>query len=98
MAIKSFRDKVTEDINYGRASKRTQRILPLELHQKAQIKLAILGAATSLSDLLDLRGNRLETLKGDRSGQHSIRINDQYRICSIWTGIDAIEVEIVDYH
>ena len=98
MAIKSFRDKVTEDINYGRGSKRTQRILPLELHQKAQIKLAILGAATSLNDLLELRGNRLEALKGDRSGQHSIRINDQYRICFIWTETDAIEVEIVDYH
>lgn len=68
------------------------------MHQKAQIKLAILGAATSLNDLLELRGNRLEALKGDRSGQHSIRINDQYRICFIWTGTDAIDVEIVDYH
>ncbi len=98
MAIKSFRDKVTEDINYGRVSKRTLRILPAGLQQKAQIKLAVLGAATSLNDLLELRGNRLEALKGDRSGQHSIRINDQYRICFIWTGTDAIEVEIVDYH
>ena len=98
MAIKSFRDKITEDINYGRVSKRTQRVLLLELHQKAQIKLAILGAATSLNDLLELRGNRLEALKGNRSGQHSIRINDQYRICFIWTGTDAMEVEIVDYH
>jgi toxin HigB-1 len=98
MPIKSFRDKVTEDINYGRASKQTQRILPAELHKKAQIKLAILGAATSLNDLRELRGNRLEALKGERSGQHSIRINDQYRVCFIWTGTDAIEVEIVDYH
>ena len=98
MAIKSFRDKITADINYGRVSKRTQRVLLLELHQKAQIKLAILGAATSLNDLLELRGNRLEALKGNRSGQHSIRINDQYRICFIWTGTDAMEVEIVDYH
>jgi proteic killer suppression protein len=98
MAIKSFRDKFTEEINYGRASKRAQKVLPSELHLKAQIKLAILGAATSLTDLLELRGNRLEALIGDRSGQHSIRINDQYRICFIWTGTDAIEVEIVDYH
>ena len=98
MAIKSFRDRVTEDINYGRASKRTQRILPAELHQKAQIKLAILGAATSLNDLLELRGNRLEALKSDRAGQYSIRINDQYRICFVWIGTDAVEVEIVDYH
>ena len=66
--------------------------------KKRQIKLAILGAATSLNDLLELRGNRLEALKGDRLGQHSIRINDQYRICFIWKGTDAIEVEIVDYH
>lgn len=98
MAIKSFRDNVTEDINYGRVSKRTQRILPVELHQKAQIKLAILGAATSLTDLAELRGNRLEALKGSRSGQHGIRINDQYRICFVWTGTDAADVEIVDYH
>ena len=98
MAIKSFRDRVTEDINYGRISKRTQRILPAELQQKAQIKLAILGAATSLNDLAELRGNRLEALKGDRAGQHSIRINDQYRVCFVWTGTDAINVEIIDYH
>lgn len=98
MSIKSFKDKITEGINYGRVSKQTQRILPVELHKKAQIKLAILGAATSLNDLLELRGNRLEALKGDRSGQHSIRINDQYRICFVWTGTDATEVEIVDYH
>lgn len=98
MSIKNFRDKITEEINYGRVSKQTQRILPVELHKKAQIKLAVLGAATSLNDLTELRGNRLEALRGDRSGQHSIRINDQYRICFVWTGTDAIEVEIVDYH
>lgn len=98
MATKGFNDRITEDINYGRSSKRTQRILPAELHQKAQIKLAILGAATSLTDLIELRGNRLEALKGERLGRHSIRINDQYRVCFVWTGTDAIEVEIVDYH
>jgi len=97
MSIKSFRDEITETINYGHTSKQTRRILLAELHKKAQIKLAILGAATSLNDLLELRGNRLEALRGDRSGQHSIRINDQYRICFVWTGTDAIEVEIVDY-
>jgi len=98
MAIKSFKDKITEDINYGRVSKRTQRVLPAGLNQKTQIKLAILGAATSLNDLLELRGNRLEALKRDRAGQYSIRINDQYRVCFIWTGTDAVDVEIVDYH
>lgn len=98
MAIKNFKDKVTEDINYGRNSKRTNRILPLALHQKAQIKLAILGAATSLNDLLELRGNRLEALKGDRLGQYSIRINDRFRVCFVWEETDASEVEMVDYH
>lgn len=98
MAILNFRDKITEDINYGRFSKRTHRILPSELQQKAQIKLAILGAATNLNDLRELRGNHLEALKGDRSGQFSIRINDQYRICIRWTGTDAADVEVVDYH
>lgn len=98
MAIKSFKDKVSEDINYGRISKRTQKLLPSELHQKAQVKLARLGAATTLNDLIGLRGNRFEALKGDRLGQYSIRINDQYRICFVWKGADAFDVEIVDYH
>lgn len=98
MAIRNFKDKATEDINYGRASKAALRRLPKELHGKAQIKLARLGAATSMQDLLELRGNRLQALRGDRKGQHSIRINDQYRICFRWETEHAYEVEIVDYH
>ncbi len=98
MAIKNFADKATEDINYGKVTKQTTRILPQPLHKKAQIKLARLGAATSLRDLLELRGNYLEALKGDRIGQYSIRINDQYRICFRWVEQDAYDVEIVDYH
>jgi len=98
MAIRSFKDKVTEEINYGRKSKQTLRRLPGELHQKSQIKLARLGAATSLKDLQSLKGNRLEALKGDRKGQNSMRINDQYRICFTWDQRDAFEVEIIDYH
>ena len=98
MAIISFKDKASEDINYGRISKRTLKALPSELHLKARIKFAILGAATNLNDLISLRGNRLERLKGNRVGQYSIRINDQYSICFIWSGTDAHEVEIVDYH
>jgi proteic killer suppression protein len=98
MAISSFKDAISEEINYGRFSKRTQKVLPAELQQKAQIKLAILGGATSLADLRVLRGNRLEALKGDRIGQYSIRINDQYRICFRWSGTDAEDVEITDYH
>jgi len=98
VAIKSFKDKLTEAVNYGQTTKQIQKLLPAELHQKAQIKLAVLGAATSLNDLLELRGNRLEALNGDRSGAYSIRINDQYRICFDWSGNDSYNVEIIDYH
>jgi proteic killer suppression protein len=61
-------------------------------------KLEILAAAGNLDTLRVPLSNRLEKLKGDRSGQHSIRINDQWRICFVWKGGDALEVEIVDYH
>lgn len=98
VAIKNFKDKLTEAVNYGQTTKQTQKLLPAELHQKAQIKLAVLGAATSLNDLMELRGNRLEALKGNRSGEYSIRINGQYRICFEWRANDAYNVEIVDYH
>ncbi len=93
MAIESFKDKTTEAINYGEVSKQTRKLLPAELTKKAQIKLAVLGAATSLNDLMELRGNRFEALKGDRKGQFSIRINDQYRICFEWRDNNAYNVE-----
>ena len=98
MAIRNFYNKATEDINYGLASKVALKLLPQELHRKAQIKLARLSAATSIQDLRELRGNRLEALQGDRKGQYSIRINDQYRICFRWEQVYASDVEIVDYH
>ena len=98
MAIESFKDKTTEAINAGEVSKRTRKLLPNELRQKAQIKLAVLGAATSIEDLRELRGNRFEALKGNRAGQFSIRINDQYRVCFRWQAGNALDVEIVDYH
>jgi proteic killer suppression protein len=98
MAIRSFGDKISEEICYGVNSRQTRKRLPLELHQKAQIKLARLAAATSLNDLTDLRGNRLEVLKGNRVGQFSIRINDQFRICFRWVNNDAFDVEVTDYH
>ena len=98
MAIKSFKNKSTEAVNLGQTNKQTRKLLPAELHLKAQIKLAILGAATTLNDLAELRGNRLEALKGDRAEQHSIRINGQYRICFEWRDGDVYNVEIVDYH
>lgn len=98
MAIVSFKDKASEDINYGRLSKAALRLLPQYLHKKAQIKLARLAAASSLQDLVEIRGNRFEFLKGDRKGQGSIRINDRYRICFKWKNDHAMEVEIIDYH
>lgn len=98
MAIYNFRNKATEDINYGRVTKNSLKLLPKTLHQKAQIKLARISAATSLEDLRGLRGNRLETLQGDREEQYSIRINDQYRICFRWLQENAYDVEIIDYH
>ena len=98
MAILNFKTKGTEDINYNRITKEALRILPRELHLKARIKLARLGAVTSMQDLLEIRGNRFEKLSGDRKGEFSIRINDQYRICFKWEKENAIDVEIIDYH
>jgi proteic killer suppression protein len=98
VAIKNFFDKTTEGICHGRVSKSSRKRLPVELHQKARIRLATLAAAVSLNDLSEIRSNRLESLKGDRKGQFSIRINDQYRICFRWQDNEAVDVEIVDYH
>jgi len=98
MAIKSFKNQGTEDLNYGRRTKKALGILPVQLHKKAQIKLARVGAASSIRDLKEIRGNRFEILKGDRKGQFSIRINDQYRVCFNWIKENAEEVEIIDYH
>ena len=98
MAIQNFKTRGTEDINYGRVTKEALRTLPREMHRRAQIKLARLGAVTSMQDLQEIRGNRFEKLKRERQGQYSIRINDQYRICFKWERENAIDVEIVDYH
>ena len=98
MAIKSFKNKATEDVNYGVTSKLSRKLLPVELHEKARTKLARVAAATNLQDFQELKGNRFEFLKGNRKGQCSIRINDQFRICFQWDGKNAINVEIVDYH
>ncbi len=98
MALTSFKDQGTEDVNYGKKTKKSLKLLPQELHKKAQIKLARLGAVSSLNDLKEIRGNRFEILKGDRKGQYSIRINDQYRICFNWVHDNAEKVEIIDYH
>lgn len=74
------------------------RKFPPSIHKTANYKLAILDAAIEISELLLPPGNQLEALKGDRKGQHSIRINDQFRICFRWRDGNAYDVEIVDYH
>lgn len=95
--IVSFRNKQTEEIfdDEGRRSKAALKILPSELWTGAQRKMAYLDSVTRLTDL-SLFG--LKKLSKDRRGQHSIRINDQYRICFEWTETGPREVEITDYH
>ena len=92
--IKSFKSKVAEQI----FRREVCRKLPLSMQPVARRKLVQLDSAEELADLQRLPGNRLEALKGDRKGQHSIRINDQYRLCFVWRNNNAHEVEIVDYH
>lgn len=74
------------------------RRLPSEVLQRAKRKLQILESAAGLKDLASPPGNRLESLRGEREGQHSIRINDQFRLCFRWESGDAYEVEVADYH
>ena len=92
--IKSFKDKETEKIFRGQFSRK----LPQNIQRVAARKLEQLNAATVLETLRVPPGNRLEALSHDRRGQHSIRVNDQWRVCFIWRDGAAWEVEIVDYH
>lgn len=96
--ILSFKDVGTQDIFSGENTKSARKTCPQTLFDVAFRKLDQIDSAVELNDLRVPPGNRLEALKGDRTGQHSIRINDQYRICFIWTNNGATEVEIVDYH
>jgi proteic killer suppression protein len=91
--IRSFHDKDTEAIFQRRRVRRFQQIVAVALRRLVQI-----DSAEELRDLASPPANRLEALKGDRAGQHSIRVNDQYRICFRWKSGDAFEVEIADYH
>jgi proteic killer suppression protein len=91
--IRSFADRETEYLFFTGKSRRFSGILPV-----ARRKLQVLDNTPHLDDLRQPHGNRLEALRGDRKGQHSIRINDQYRICFRWQDGEAHEVEIVDYH
>ncbi len=96
--IGSFKDGGTEDIFDGRSTKKARKACPQDLWRVARRKLDQMNQAADLDDLRVPPGNRLEPLTGDREGQHSIRINDQYRVCFVWAGDRAEEVEIVDYH
>ena len=92
--IKSFGDRDTERL----FARERVRHFPADLQRVMLRKLVAVDAAEALEDLRVPPGNRLEKLRGDRLGQHSIRVNDQWRICFRWEGADAYEVEIVDYH
>jgi proteic killer suppression protein len=92
--IASFRDGDTERLWRSGKSRR----LAADLQRRAFKKLAVLNAAVALDNLKVPPGNQLEGLRGDRRGQHSIRVNDQYRVCFLWRDGNAFDVEIVDYH
>ena len=91
--IRSFRDAETEKIFAGIRSKKL-----LAIEKTAIRRLFHLNRATTVRDLAAIPGNQFEALKGDRKGQYSIRINDQYRLCFRWKDADAFDVEIADYH
>jgi len=92
--IVRFRDKVTEAVFNGECPKG----FPADLVQVVRRKLRYLHAAANLADLRSPPGNRLEALAGDRKGQHAVRVNDQFRLCFVWTSEGPTDVEIVDDH
>ena len=92
--IRSFACRDTEKVWNGLKV----RAFPGDIQDRALRKLRLLDAAQTVDDLKNPPGNRLERLRGDRAGQHSIRINDQWRVCFRWSRGDAFDVEIVDYH
>ena len=96
--ITGFTGSGTEDVFNGKNTSAARRTCPRFLWSVAFRKLDQLDSAIELSDLAIPLGNRLETLKGDKQGQHGIRVNDQYRVCFRWTAAGPVDVEIVDYH
>ncbi len=92
--IRSYADRETRKIAGGDVSRK----LPTNIQQRAFARLQQIDAASDLSDLGNIPGNRLHALKEDRAGQHAISINDQWRICFVWRGGGADDVEITDYH
>ncbi len=96
--IKSFKNKGTEDVFYGRSTKAARKICPMSILNIASRKLDQIDSVTLLNDLSIPPKNMLEALKQDRLGQYSIRINNQYRVCFTWSDGSPEDVEIVDYH
>jgi proteic killer suppression protein len=96
--IVSFKDKATEDIFNGTASKAARKACPQTIWRVASRKLDLLDSVSSIDELRVPPGNRLKPLSADRAGQYSIRINGQFRICFIWVELGPDEVEITDYH
>ena len=96
--IKSFNDKGTEDIFNRKRSREARHSCPENIWRVAQRKMDQLNAVVTLSSLRIPPGNRLEAMKGERVGQHSIRINDRFRICFVWSNEGPERVEITDYH
>ncbi len=96
--IRSFADDATEDLFNGRSSRRARQACPIALWSVVRRKLTQINRVRDLRDLSIPPGNRLERLKGNRAGQHSIRINDQFRVCFRWEDGYADDVEVTDYH
>ena len=96
--IQSFKNAGTEDVFNGENTRAARRTCPDSLWKVAARKLDQLDSVVSLDELRVPPGNQLEALSGDRKGQHSIRINQQYRVCFKWTDLGPAGVEIVDYH
>jgi len=96
--IASFKDKGTEDVFNNEDTRAARKTCPREIWKIAQRKLTMIEAAAVVNDLRVPRGNELKKLKRGRTGQQSIRINDQYRVCFVWTDNGAEDVEIADYH
>ncbi|MBS0634231.1 MAG: type II toxin-antitoxin system RelE/ParE family toxin [Verrucomicrobia bacterium] len=96
--IQSFANRGTEDIYHGNNSKQARSVLPTNLFAQARRKLDMINAAEDIKDLREPPGNRLEELRGNLEGMHSIRINEQWRIIFYWSTKGAEVVEIVDYH
>ncbi len=93
-----FADRATADLYNGVNTAAARKLVPANLRQRALDKLDMLSYATRLDDLRYPPGNHLHALKDDRAGQHSININDQYRVCFRWTDAGPVDVQIVDYH